>query len=127
MGLNCELLHSYCAREGCNWMAAGENGESPTAVVVLGTDGATVAPVIGSVQAGVRKVKSVNTLVEALGSPAQKRVIVAAKSRQGRGRPVKARIEGVDEVVAQGGAGSTLLEDRRVWTQALWQVIRRKE
>ncbi|KAK8596579.1 hypothetical protein V6N12_065062 [Hibiscus sabdariffa] len=67
----------------------GVNGESSPSTSVLGLAGAAVAPVIRSAHGGARKVKSVNTLVEALGSPAQKRVIVAARSRRGRGRPAK--------------------------------------
>ncbi|KAK8564800.1 hypothetical protein V6N12_058382 [Hibiscus sabdariffa] len=54
---------------------------------------ATVAPVIWFAHGGARKVKSVNTLVEALGSPVEKRVIVVARSMRGRGRPAKSEAE----------------------------------
>ncbi|KAK9033432.1 hypothetical protein V6N11_018465 [Hibiscus sabdariffa] len=59
----------------------GVNGEGAPSTAVLGLVGAAVTPVIGSAHGGARKVKSVNTLVEALGSPAQKRVIDAARTR----------------------------------------------
>ncbi|KAK8528283.1 hypothetical protein V6N12_074814 [Hibiscus sabdariffa] len=68
----------------------GVNGEGAPLTTVLGHAGAATAPVIGSSHGGARKVKSVNTLVEALGSPAQKRVIATARSRRGHGRPAKA-------------------------------------
>ncbi|KAK8979250.1 hypothetical protein V6N11_000402 [Hibiscus sabdariffa] len=61
------------------------NGEGAPLTLGLGLAGAATAPVIGSAHRGARTVKSVNTLVEALGSPAQKRVIAAARSRRGRG------------------------------------------
>ncbi|KAK8578832.1 hypothetical protein V6N12_069176 [Hibiscus sabdariffa] len=48
----------------------GVNGESSSSTTIVGLVGATVAPVIGTAQGGARKVKSVNTLVEDLGSPA---------------------------------------------------------
>ncbi|KAK8507688.1 hypothetical protein V6N12_067021 [Hibiscus sabdariffa] len=64
-------------------------GKSSPSTVVLGLVGAVVAPVIRCAYGGARKVKSVNTLVETLESPAQKRVIVATRSRRGRGRPAK--------------------------------------
>ncbi|KAK8998879.1 hypothetical protein V6N11_070060 [Hibiscus sabdariffa] len=67
----------------------GVNSEDAPSMAVLGLVGAVTAPVIGSAHRGARKVKSVNTLVEALGSPAQKRVIAAARSRRGRRRPAK--------------------------------------
>ncbi|KAK9025890.1 hypothetical protein V6N11_038744 [Hibiscus sabdariffa] len=67
----------------------GMNGEGAPSTVILGLVGATVAPVTRSAHGDARKVKSVNTLVEALGSPAQKRVIAAARSTRGRGRPAK--------------------------------------
>ncbi|KAK9042333.1 hypothetical protein V6N11_017410 [Hibiscus sabdariffa] len=51
--------------------------------------GVAVAPVIGVAQGGVRKVNSVNSLVEALGSPAHQCTIIVARSRRGRGRPTK--------------------------------------
>ncbi|KAK8525409.1 hypothetical protein V6N12_014101 [Hibiscus sabdariffa] len=68
----------------------GLNGVGTPSTTVLGLAGAAAAPVIGSAHRGARKVKSVNILVEALGSPAQNRVIAAARSRGGRGRPPKA-------------------------------------
>ncbi|KAK9045676.1 hypothetical protein V6N11_051585 [Hibiscus sabdariffa] len=72
----------------------GVNGEGAPSTTILGLVGAAAAPVIGSAHGGARKVKSVNTLVEALGSPAQKRVIAAARSRRGRRRPAKvSRVE----------------------------------
>ncbi|KAK8694480.1 hypothetical protein V6N13_072031 [Hibiscus sabdariffa] len=78
----------------------GVNGESTPLMVVLGLDGAAASPVIGSAHGGARKVKSVNTLVEALGSLAQKHVITAARSRRGRGRPAKvSRVEEAGGVV----------------------------
>ncbi|KAK8985098.1 hypothetical protein V6N11_076789 [Hibiscus sabdariffa] len=66
-----------------------EHGVVSPAVVTLGCAGATVAPVIGSAQGGVRTVKSVNSLVEALGSSAQQHVIATTRSRRGRGQPEK--------------------------------------
>ncbi|KAK8992037.1 hypothetical protein V6N11_044929 [Hibiscus sabdariffa] len=72
----------------------GVNGEGATSTGVLGLAGAAAAPVTRSAHGGARKVKSVNTLVEALGSPTQKRVIAAARSRRGHGRPAKiSRVE----------------------------------
>ncbi|KAL4303994.1 hypothetical protein GQ457_10G007720 [Hibiscus cannabinus] len=77
------------------------NGEGAPLTVVLGLAGAAATPVIGSAHGGARKVKSVNTLVEALGSPAQKRVITAGTSRRGRGQPAKvSRVEEAGGVVA---------------------------
>ncbi|KAK9006335.1 hypothetical protein V6N11_035376 [Hibiscus sabdariffa] len=67
----------------------GVNGEGAPSTAVLGLGGAAAAPVIGFSHGGVRKVKSVNTLVEALGSLAQKHVIAAARSRRGLGRSAK--------------------------------------
>ncbi|KAK8997089.1 hypothetical protein V6N11_020578 [Hibiscus sabdariffa] len=67
----------------------GVNGECAPSTTILGLAGAAAAPVIGSTHGGARKVKSVNTLVEALESPAQKRVIAADRSRRGRGRLAK--------------------------------------
>ncbi|KAK8990828.1 hypothetical protein V6N11_028788 [Hibiscus sabdariffa] len=67
----------------------GMNGEGAPSTAVLGLVRATAAPVIGSAHRGARKVKSVNTLVEALGLPTQKRVTAATRSRRGRGRPTK--------------------------------------
>ncbi|KAK8583508.1 hypothetical protein V6N12_067778 [Hibiscus sabdariffa] len=58
---------------------------------VLGDAGAALAPVLGFVSGGVHKVKSVNCLVEALASPKQRQIVVAACSRKGRGRPAKFR------------------------------------
>ncbi|KAK8499745.1 hypothetical protein V6N12_073010 [Hibiscus sabdariffa] len=68
----------------------GENSEGAPSTAFLGLVGAAAAPIIGSAHGGARKVKSGNTLVEALGSPAQKHVITAARSGRGRGRPTKA-------------------------------------
>ncbi|KAK9037669.1 hypothetical protein V6N11_022571 [Hibiscus sabdariffa] len=79
---DCESAEKY----GC---LVGVNSEGAHSTVILGLAGAAVAPVIGSAHGGTRKVKSVNTLVEALGSPVQKRVIDAARSRRGRGQPAK--------------------------------------
>ncbi|KAK8583509.1 hypothetical protein V6N12_067779 [Hibiscus sabdariffa] len=56
---------------------------------VLGDAGAALALVLGSVPGGVRKVKSMNCLVEVLASPKQRHTVVAARSRKGRGRPTK--------------------------------------
>ncbi|KAL4351562.1 hypothetical protein GQ457_06G013110 [Hibiscus cannabinus] len=79
----------------------GVNSEDAPSMATLGLVGAAAAPVIGSAHGGARKVKSVNTLVEALGSPAQKRVIAAARSRRGRGWPAKvSRVEEAGGVVA---------------------------
>ncbi|KAK9042116.1 hypothetical protein V6N11_017195 [Hibiscus sabdariffa] len=65
------------------------NGEDAPLTVVLGLAGAVAAPIIKSAHGGAGKVKLVNTLVDALGSPAQKRVIAVAWSRRGRGRLAK--------------------------------------
>ncbi|KAK8597023.1 hypothetical protein V6N12_065500 [Hibiscus sabdariffa] len=73
----------------------GVNGESSLSTAVLGLAGAVVAPVIGSAHGGARKVKSGNTLVEALGSLAQKRVITATRSR--RGRRGSTKVSGVEK------------------------------
>ncbi|KAK9011648.1 hypothetical protein V6N11_044494 [Hibiscus sabdariffa] len=79
----------------------GVNGEGAPSTAVLGLAGAAAPPIIGSTHGGARKVKSVNTLVEALGSPAQKRVIAAARSRRGRDRPAKvSKVEEASRVVA---------------------------
>ncbi|KAK9044701.1 hypothetical protein V6N11_058595 [Hibiscus sabdariffa] len=67
----------------------GEHRVASPAITILGPTGAAMAPIIGSAQGGARKVKSVNSLVEALGSPAQQRVITAARSIQGRRRLTK--------------------------------------
>ncbi|KAK8510957.1 hypothetical protein V6N12_036869 [Hibiscus sabdariffa] len=47
----------------------GVNREGAPSTAVLGLAGASAAPVIGSAHGSARKVKSVDTLVEALGSP----------------------------------------------------------
>ncbi|KAK9030745.1 hypothetical protein V6N11_032158 [Hibiscus sabdariffa] len=79
----------------------GVNGKGTHSTVVLGLVGAAAASVIGSAHGGARKVKSVNTLVEALGSPSQKREIAAARSRRRCGRPSKvSRVEEAGGVVA---------------------------
>ncbi|KAK8972988.1 hypothetical protein V6N11_028577 [Hibiscus sabdariffa] len=64
---------------------------SPPSAVV-GVAKAALAPVLGVVSGGIRKVKSVNCLVEALTSPEQRQVVAAACSRKGRGRLVKNRV-----------------------------------
>ncbi|KAK9046483.1 hypothetical protein V6N11_052370 [Hibiscus sabdariffa] len=69
---DCELAEKY-------GRVVGVNGEGAPSTEVLGLVRAAAAPIIGSVHGGARKVKSVNTLVEALGSPAEKRVIAAAR------------------------------------------------
>ncbi|KAK8494395.1 hypothetical protein V6N11_021645 [Hibiscus sabdariffa] len=58
-------------------------------LVLVGYAEAAVVPVVGTAKGGDRKVKSVNSLVEALGSPAQQRVITATSSKRGRGRSAK--------------------------------------
>ncbi|KAL4385872.1 hypothetical protein GQ457_09G021510 [Hibiscus cannabinus] len=64
----------------------GINGEGAPSTAVLGLVGAAATPVIGFAHRGARKVKSVNTLVEALGSPALKREIAAARYQRARPR-----------------------------------------
>ncbi|KAK8486573.1 hypothetical protein V6N12_001428 [Hibiscus sabdariffa] len=108
---------------GCNARASSSSSSSPLAVV--GVAGATLAPVLGAVSGGLRKVKSMNCLVEALASPEQSQVVAAARSHKGLGRPAKnrdlievgsdivnaslidsdiqGRIDGVDEDVASRG------------------------
>ncbi|KAK8490909.1 hypothetical protein V6N11_073343 [Hibiscus sabdariffa] len=65
------------------------NNDLLSSPAALGVTGASLAPVLGSVLGGVRKVKSVNRLVEALASPEQRRSIAIARARRGCGRPVK--------------------------------------
>ncbi|KAL4280692.1 hypothetical protein GQ457_03G015910 [Hibiscus cannabinus] len=92
---DCESVEKY-------GRVVGMNGEGAHSTVILGLVGAVAAPIIGSAHGGVRNVKSVNTLVEALGSPAQKRVITVARSRRGCGRPAKvSRVEEAGRVVAK--------------------------
>ncbi|KAK8988243.1 hypothetical protein V6N11_065839 [Hibiscus sabdariffa] len=67
----------------------GVNGESSPSTTVLGLFGAATTLVIESTHGGARKVKPVNTLVESLGSPTKKCVILAARSRRGSDRPAK--------------------------------------
>ncbi|KAK8562328.1 hypothetical protein V6N12_010412 [Hibiscus sabdariffa] len=66
-------------------VVVGEYRVVSHAVTILGSVGAVVVLVIGPVHGGSRKVKSVNSLVEALGSPAQQDVIVVARSIRGCG------------------------------------------
>ncbi|KAK9043286.1 hypothetical protein V6N11_071632 [Hibiscus sabdariffa] len=80
-----------CESAGKYGRVVGVNGEGTPSTAVLGLAGAAAAPVIGSAHGGARKVKSVNTLVEDIGSLAQKHVIAAARSRRGRGRSAKGR------------------------------------
>ncbi|KAK8495049.1 hypothetical protein V6N12_033920 [Hibiscus sabdariffa] len=63
---------------------------SPPAI--LGDVGDALVSVLGSVPGGIRKVKSMNCLVEALASPEQRRTVVVARARRGRGRPAKTRV-----------------------------------
>ncbi|KAK8538938.1 hypothetical protein V6N12_034642 [Hibiscus sabdariffa] len=89
-----------CASTKHYGRVVGMNGKSSPSTMVLGLVGAIVAPVIGSTHGGARKVKSDNTLVEALGSSAQKRVIATARSRRGREQPTKvSRVEEAGGVV----------------------------
>ncbi|KAK8491834.1 hypothetical protein V6N12_041500 [Hibiscus sabdariffa] len=67
----------------------GENRVNSPSAAILGTTGASLAPIIGIAQGGARKVKSMKALVEALGSPAQHRFIVVAYNQRGHGRPLK--------------------------------------
>ncbi|KAK9044590.1 hypothetical protein V6N11_058488 [Hibiscus sabdariffa] len=57
--------------------------------VVVGAAGAMLIPTIGTIPGGVRKVKSVTSLVEALSSSAQQRVIAVARSKRGRSQPAR--------------------------------------
>ncbi|KAL4383709.1 hypothetical protein GQ457_15G014990 [Hibiscus cannabinus] len=92
----------------------GVNSEGAPSTTVLGLAGAAAAPVMGSAHGGARKVKSVNTLVEALGSPAQKRVIAAARSRRGRERPAKvSRVEEAGGVVANESLSNSDIQARQ--------------
>ncbi|KAK9033200.1 hypothetical protein V6N11_018237 [Hibiscus sabdariffa] len=84
-------------------LALGDNCVTSSLAAVLGGDGAALALIIGYVSGGFRKVTSVNTLVEALGSMAQRHVIVAARSMRGRRHPAKGNClveTGVDVVNA---------------------------
>ncbi|KAK8986861.1 hypothetical protein V6N11_055182, partial [Hibiscus sabdariffa] len=60
--------------------------------VILGDAGTALASILGSVLGGIRKVKSVNCLVEALASPEQRRTVFAAHAHRGRGRSAKTRV-----------------------------------
>ncbi|KAK8509009.1 hypothetical protein V6N12_016853 [Hibiscus sabdariffa] len=88
-------------------MSLGDNCVTSPPAVVLGDAEATLAPIIGSVPASVRKIKSVNSLVEALGSSAQWCVVHAARSRRGHGRPRK----GICLVEAGGDVVNASLTD----------------
>ncbi|KAK8496710.1 hypothetical protein V6N11_029317 [Hibiscus sabdariffa] len=76
-----------CFGGGCRGVCSADDLLSSPAA--LGVTGAALAPVLGSVPDGVRKVKSVNRLVDVLASPEQRRSIAAARARRGRGRPAK--------------------------------------
>ncbi|KAK9043361.1 hypothetical protein V6N11_071706 [Hibiscus sabdariffa] len=96
----------------------GVNGEGTPSTVVLGLVGAVAAPVIRSAHEGARKVKSINTLVEALGSLAQKCVIAAARSRRGRGRPANvSRVEEASGVVANESLTDSDIQARQHYLQ----------
>ncbi|KAK8501490.1 hypothetical protein V6N12_010238 [Hibiscus sabdariffa] len=60
--------------------------------VILGDAGTALASILGSVLGGIRKVKSVNCLVEALASPEQRRTVFAAHAHRGHGRSAKTRV-----------------------------------
>ncbi|KAK8510412.1 hypothetical protein V6N11_082454 [Hibiscus sabdariffa] len=72
-----------CAAASSRMVIADNNLSSSLAV--LGVTDAALAPMLGTVLGGVRKVKSVNCLVEALASPEQRRSIIVARARRGRG------------------------------------------
>ncbi|KAK8497932.1 hypothetical protein V6N11_076751 [Hibiscus sabdariffa] len=98
----------------------GENGGDSPAGAILGSVGAFVASVIRFVEGSARKVKLVNSLVEALGSSAQQRVIATARSRRGRSRPAKGNypVEACGEVecgIISVYAPLLLLDDDRDW------------
>ncbi|KAK8498946.1 hypothetical protein V6N12_046887 [Hibiscus sabdariffa] len=78
---------------GCReaWSESRRECHFISAVTILGSNGAAVAPVLGSTQGGPRKVKLVNYLVEALGSPTEQCATNAARTRRGRGCPTKVR------------------------------------
>ncbi|KAK8474784.1 hypothetical protein V6N11_021672 [Hibiscus sabdariffa] len=67
----------------------GENRVASPSTAILGAVRAALAPIIGTTLGGSRKVKSVNSLVEALGSRAQQRVIAVTRTQRGRGRMTK--------------------------------------
>ncbi|KAK8600242.1 hypothetical protein V6N12_050098 [Hibiscus sabdariffa] len=79
--------------------------DSPLGYILV-CDGAK-EKVSGLMLGSVRKVKSVNLLVEALGSLAQWCVVAAARSRTGRGRPTK----GISLVEAGGDVVNASLTD----------------
>ncbi|KAK8590014.1 hypothetical protein V6N12_024400 [Hibiscus sabdariffa] len=90
----------------------GENCVTSSPVVVLCGVGAALVPIIGTIPGGVRKVKSVNSLVEALGLSAQHHIIAAACSRRGCGRPTK----GTCLVEAGGDVVNASLTDSDIQT-----------
>ncbi|KAL4387071.1 hypothetical protein GQ457_09G013140 [Hibiscus cannabinus] len=97
----------------------GENCEGAPSTMILGLAGAAAAPVIGFAHGGARKVMSVNTLVSALGSSAQKRVIAAARSRRGRGRPTKvSRVEEAGGVMANDLLTNSDIQSRQRYLQS---------
>ncbi|KAL4376869.1 hypothetical protein GQ457_02G028520 [Hibiscus cannabinus] len=97
----------------------GVNGEGAPSTAVLGLVRAAVAPVIETAHGGVRKVKSVNILVEALGSLAQKRVIAAARCRRGCGRPAMvSRVEEAGGVVENESLTNSDIQARQRYLQS---------
>ncbi|KAK8507677.1 hypothetical protein V6N12_067010 [Hibiscus sabdariffa] len=64
-----DLGHS-CALAVESSSAAGKYGVASPESMVVGHSRATVVPVIGVAQGGARTVKSLNSLVDALGAPA---------------------------------------------------------
>ncbi|KAK8600558.1 hypothetical protein V6N12_050411 [Hibiscus sabdariffa] len=84
-----QVLGHSCATGAKSGSATREFGSIYPETAVVGFVGAVVASVIGVAQGGAWKEKSMNSLVEALGSPAQQHVIVVARSRRGRGQPSK--------------------------------------
>ncbi|KAK9042411.1 hypothetical protein V6N11_017486 [Hibiscus sabdariffa] len=81
--------------------------------------GTVLAPILGSVLGGFRKVKSVNCLVEALASLEQRQIVAAARSRKGRGCPGEnhALIDAGNDVV------NVSLTEYNIWVSQLLRYM----
>ncbi|KAK9010491.1 hypothetical protein V6N11_036998 [Hibiscus sabdariffa] len=101
------------------------NNDLSSSPVVLGVTGAALAPVLGSIPGGVRKVKSVNYLVEALALPEQRRSIAVARARRGCGRPAKTCVLiKVDIDVANASLTDSDIQESKLETVTLEVVSR---
>ncbi|KAK9025145.1 hypothetical protein V6N11_065042 [Hibiscus sabdariffa] len=94
------------ADKGDRELIVGLGNKVPSPARVVGATGAAFVPIVGVVPGVARKVKSVNSLVEALSSPEQQCVIAPTRTKRGRGRPAKDH--GLADLTEEGGAVTPL-------------------